>query len=99
MATTKTPPARKTPEPRKPAATRTATDQRIHIEGPAMSDWASFEPLPISPEQRQHMIRDAAYFRAERRGFVNGDPVQDWMEAEADVDRMLHGAQGSVSAH
>ncbi len=43
----------------------------------------------ISPELRLHMIRDAAYFRAERRGFTSGDPMQDWIEAEAEVDRML----------
>jgi predicted nucleic acid-binding Zn-ribbon protein len=31
------------------------------------------------------MIAETAYFRAERRGF-NGDPVADWIEAEAEVD-------------
>ena len=40
-------------------------------------------------QRRQGMIREAAYFRAERRGFVGGDPVTDWLEAEADIDRRL----------
>ena len=40
-------------------------------------------------ERRQSMIREAAYFRAERRGFVGGNPVNDWLEAEAEIDRML----------
>jgi len=102
MASTKTPPTKKTPEPRKaeprkPAATRTPTEQRIQIGSSGMADWTSLEAIPISPEQRQHMIRDAAYFRAERRGFAHGDPVQDWVEAEADVDRMFQGVQGSVT--
>ena len=44
----------------------------------------------MSPELRQLMIRDAAYFRAEHRGFNGGDPEQDWREAEAEIDRMLH---------
>jgi DNA anti-recombination protein RmuC len=35
------------------------------------------------------MIADAAYFRAERRGFNSGDPVADWLEAEAEVDARL----------
>jgi chromosome segregation ATPase len=35
------------------------------------------------------MIADAAYFRAERRGFNGGDPVADWLEAEAEVDTGL----------
>jgi uncharacterized protein (DUF3084 family) len=40
-------------------------------------------------ERRQRMIEEAAYFRAQRRGFVGGDSVSDWLEAEAEVDRML----------
>jgi len=39
--------------------------------------------------QRQQMIAEAAYFRAERRGFNGGDPVRDWYEAEAEVDAQL----------
>lgn len=27
-------------------------------------------------------IAEAAYYRAERRGFVGGDPVDDWLAAE-----------------
>jgi|WetSurMetagenome_2_1015567.scaffolds.fasta_scaffold1516920_1 hypothetical protein len=49
----------------------------------------------ISPELRQHMIRDAAYYRAERRGFTGGDPMQDWVEAEAEINRMLGGSPSS----
>ena len=40
-------------------------------------------------QRRQRMIEEAAYFRAQRRGFVGGDPVADWLEAEAEVDRRL----------
>lgn len=43
----------------------------------------------ITPEQRYCMIADIAYFRAEKRGFVDGDPVQDWVEAEREIDCML----------
>lgn len=49
----------------------------------------SSPPLQVTPEERFRMIAEAAYFRAERRGFVGGDPVQDWLEAEAEIDRML----------
>ena len=35
------------------------------------------------------MIQDAAYFRAEKRGFVGGDPGQDWIEAEGEIDELL----------
>ena len=44
---------------------------------------------PVSSEQRRQMIAEAAYFRAERRGFSGGDPIADWLEAEAEVDTNL----------
>src|SRR5262245_18865537 len=46
-------------------------------------------PTAITPEERAHMISEAAYFRAQHRGFVSGDPVHDWAEAEAEIDAML----------
>ena len=43
----------------------------------------------VTPEQRYQMIAEAAYFHAERRHFLGGDPAQDWQEAEAEIDRIL----------
>ena len=43
----------------------------------------------IPSGQRRQMIAEAAYFRAERRGFRDGDPVQDWIEAEKEVEQQL----------
>jgi hypothetical protein len=34
------------------------------------------------------MIAEAAYYRAQRRGF-RGDPIRDWTEAEAEIDAQL----------
>lgn len=45
--------------------------------------------LPATPEERYRMIEEAAYFRAEKRGFLGGDVAQDWIQAEAEIDRML----------
>ena len=45
----------------------------------------------MTPDQRKHMIEEAAYYRAESRGFRNGDPLQDWLEAEAAIERMMSG--------
>lgn len=47
----------------------------------------------VTPEQRYRMICDAAYFRAERRGFVGGSALQDWLEAEAEIDALLREMQ------
>lgn len=48
----------------------------------------AFQHKP-SNEQREKMIAEAAYFRAERRGFVGGDAFRDWCEAEAEIDGRL----------
>jgi len=38
-------------------------------------------------EERHRRISDAAYYRAERRGFAPDRDQDDWLEAEKDVDR------------
>ncbi len=43
----------------------------------------------VTPEERQRMIAEAAYLRAERRGFSGGDPTNDWLSAEAEIDQIL----------
>jgi hypothetical protein len=35
------------------------------------------------------MIAESAYLRAERRGFAPGKEDEDWLAAEAEVDRLL----------
>ena len=46
-----------------------------------------------SPEElaarRHEMIAQLAYLKAERRGFANGCPVQDWLEAEKEIDQQF----------
>jgi len=43
----------------------------------------------FDPAQRRAMIAEAAYVRAERRGFRGGNPEQDWLQAEIEVDRLF----------
>ena len=43
----------------------------------------------VSPEERFRMITERAFKRAEARGFVNGTPDQDWLEAEREVSALL----------
>lgn len=44
----------------------------------------------MTAEQRQQMIAEAAYFRAEGRGFTDGDPFLDWLDAEREIDALLN---------
>jgi hypothetical protein len=43
----------------------------------------------ISPEQWRTMVAEAAYYRAQRRGFGGGSAEQDWFEAEEEIRRSL----------
>jgi hypothetical protein len=36
---------------------------------------------------RERRIREGAYLRSERRGFAPGHEVEDWLDAEQEVDR------------
>lgn len=43
----------------------------------------------VSPEQRLNYVEVAAYFIAERNGFVAGCELENWAAAEAEIDRLL----------
>ena len=43
----------------------------------------------VTEDVRRGMIAEAAYLRAERRGFAPGNEEADWLAAEAEVDRLL----------
>lgn len=62
--------------------------QRSRGEGGAGAPGREQHPR-ISPEERHQMIAQRAYARAERRGFHPGFEVQDWLEAEREVDALL----------
>jgi len=42
----------------------------------------------IDPETRREMIEEAAYYRSQS-GESSGDPVEDWLAAEQEIDRIL----------
>jgi len=41
----------------------------------------------VDAEARQRMIREAAYEKYVQRGYVEGFELEDWLQAEAEVDR------------
>ena len=45
--------------------------------------------LVISNTLRNELIQLAAYYKAERNGFAEGEDKQNWLEAEEEVDRYL----------
>jgi hypothetical protein len=50
----------------------------------------------VSDEQRRAMISEAAYLRAEERGFGSGYELEDWLVAEREVDALLSAHHGDA---
>jgi hypothetical protein len=51
---------------------------------------------PPSAKELYEMIREAAYYRAEKRGFSPGLEAEDWRAAEDEVLARVHAQQGGV---
>jgi hypothetical protein len=58
-------------------------------KAPAKSKPAAKVWREIDPTQRANYIEVAAFYIAERRGFAPGNPEQDYLEAAAEIDRMI----------
>lgn len=72
------------------AATKTPTAAKVAPKRAAKPRAATTaKPSAVAPEQRRNYVEVAAYYIAARRGFAPGDPLQDWIQAEAEVDRLL----------
>jgi hypothetical protein len=73
-------------------------------ENPAVKAGAYDDPpepaarASISAEQRQQMIAAAAYHHYELRGGTSSDPLNDWLEAEKEVDAALAGGESRAGA-
>jgi hypothetical protein len=68
---------------------RSARKRVTTDEAPAQAAAATVTEVEISPDARRAMIAEAAYLRAERRGFVPGYELEDWIAAESEVDSLL----------
>jgi len=44
----------------------------------------------INMDQYRQMVSEAAYYRAEKRQFIGGDPSEDWSIAEIEIKQLLH---------
>ncbi len=50
-------------------------------------------PVTSTPEQREAMIREAAYHRYAKRGYTPGHDLDDWLAAEAELDHKMSESQ------
>jgi hypothetical protein len=84
------PPEEKTPSTTAPPAPTRAAP-RAKSSTPRVRKKAVKAPTEatVSEDVRRGMIAEAAYLRAERRGFAPGGEHDDWVAAEAEVDALL----------
>lgn len=88
----KSPVAKKAKEP--PKGTRVVREAKASPQKRAVAPkGVAATPAVIEIEtlcfDRDRMVAEAAYYRAERRGFSPGAELEDWLEAEAEIDRLL----------
>jgi hypothetical protein len=82
-------------------------DQRTNLPGAGpkratrspKNDAAVLNPLrfaePVVVKSRESLIAELAYFRALRRGFEPGHDLEDWLAAEAEIEKR----EGAHSEH
>ena len=75
------------------AEVQAGTIKLSHVSEPVRTAIFGLHP---SPQQREHMVREAAYFRAQQRNFCGGNPDDDWCAAEAEVDQRIAAEVGLV---
>jgi hypothetical protein len=59
------------------------------MRNPSFDPLRFVRPLQVSENARRLLIAEAAYFRSQKRGAQPGDPTDDWLAAEAEVDSRL----------
>ena len=75
--------------PRTTKSTTTKKPPRTTTTASARKPRSASGATDVSPDARRQMIAEAAYLRAEQRGFSTGDPLDDWLAAEREVDLLL----------
>jgi hypothetical protein len=75
---------------------RTAPIKTDTASSPSTAVTAASTAVTISASTRRAMIEEAAYLRAERRGFAPGGEVEDWLAAEAEVEALLRAGNGRL---
>jgi hypothetical protein len=77
---------------------------------PIIDEDSESEPLPDQPfaegaqdtidaDLRHRMISEAAFHRYGERGYADGYDLDDWLQAEAEVDHLLLNGSGEAGSH
>jgi hypothetical protein len=74
------------PERQPPTDQRKTENARAAGEPEVTAAHLERREIPSFSESREARIAEAAYWRAERRGFAGGQELDDWLAAEKEVD-------------
>lgn len=69
--------------------TGTKTEKKPSGKLKKTEEQKTFRKNILDQGQREQMVAQAAYFRAEHRGFDPQGQEDDWYQAEKEVDEML----------
>lgn len=96
MGTRRTTGSPRTPESPPPAEKVAPRRRTPSTSADPVSGAATATAITVSEDARRAMVAQAAYLRAERRGFAPGGEEEDWLAAEAEVDALLRAGNGRL---
>jgi len=68
----------------------------LHQQAAAAHAHKTSDQFEHKAAERHEQVAVAAYFHAEHRGFNGGDPVADWLAAEAEIDAALNKGEAAT---
>lgn len=77
----------------KPAGVARGTSARAQVGNPVVTH--NFAEVTL--QQRHTRIAEAAYYKAQLRGFEPGHELEDWLVAESQIDAALAGGSRAAA--
>ena len=82
-------PATEPPPPRTRSSASRIVDESIEPDTMPDQPFAAGPASEIDPELRYRMISETAYRHYVERGYADGGDLEDWLQAEAEIDHYL----------
>lgn len=89
MPSTSNATTKRNPQPDSAAAGNASAEGAQYAQATEARAWQD------DPETREALIRLAAYSFYERRGFIAGHELEDWLQAEMEIDRRTVAGAGA----
>lgn len=79
-----------------PGKTKVAKKSGIESSGTFVKSASGKQAFnEVTFDEKQHLIAEAAYYRAMRRSFMPGNELEDWLDAEVEIEKMLTEINGA----